>query len=73
MGQSGEKANSCPGNDARKGTQGNWAIGGSGISLEGMVGCPDWLVGLLVCLKKKKSGVGGLERQLGADMCVIHN
>lgn len=57
-------------------TWGNWGVGGSDISSEVMVGCPDWLVGLLVCLKKKKMcvwGGGGLERWLGADMCIIHN
>lgn len=41
-------------------TWGNWGVGGSDISSEVMVGCPDWLVGLLVCLKKKRCGVGGV-------------
>ena len=43
-----------------KSTYGNCGVGRSDISLEAMVGCPDWLVGLLVCLKKKRCGVGGM-------------
>lgn len=54
-------------------TWGMWGVGGSDISSEVMVGCPDWLVGLLVCLKKKRCGVGGWERWLGADMCIMQN
>ena len=40
----------------RESTWGNWGVGRSDISLEVMVGCPDWFVGLLVCLKKKDVG-----------------
>lgn len=51
-----------------KTTWGNWGVGGSDRFVEVvMVGCSDWLVGSLLCVKKKNCGWGG--RCLRANMC----
>lgn len=41
---------------------GHWGVGGSDRFVAVMVGCPDWLVGSLLCVKKKKMWVGEVVR-----------